>query len=84
MFSQVSKPQAQLMSAQASKLNVLINRDHKTLASWLFLIGSLIFLLDGVLENLRGGSFSSVLHLIASIVFTIGSVLFMPNHLSEE
>ncbi len=47
--------------------------------SWLFLIGSLMFVVDGVLENLQGVSFSSVLHLTASILFTIGSVLFIPS-----
>ncbi len=55
-----------------------INRE--ALASWLFLIGSLLFLLDAILENIKGVSFSSVLHLSASILFTIGSVLFIPSN----
>ncbi len=53
--------------------------NKEALVSWLFLIGSLIFVLDGILENVHGVSFSSVLHLTASILFTIGSVLFIPN-----
>ena len=52
---------------------------REALVSWLFLIGSLIFVLDAILENIRGISFSSLLHLLASILFTIGSVLFIPN-----
>jgi hypothetical protein len=52
---------------------------RESLVSWLFLIGSLIFTLDAVLENLKGVSFSSLLHISASILFTIGSFLFLPN-----
>nr|RNJ67089.1 MAG: hypothetical protein EDM05_22440 [Leptolyngbya sp. IPPAS B-1204] len=53
--------------------------DREALVSWLFLIGSLLFTLDSVLENLRGVSFSSLLHISASILFTIGSALFIPS-----
>ncbi len=52
---------------------------REAFVSWLFLIGSLMFVLDAVLENMRGVSFSSLLHLLASILFTIGSILFIPN-----
>jgi hypothetical protein len=52
---------------------------RESLVSWLFLIGSLIFTLDAVLENLKGVSFSSLLHISASVLFTIGSILFLPN-----
>ena len=52
---------------------------REAFVSWLFLIGSLMFVLDSVLENLPGVSFSSLLHLLASILFTIGSILFIPN-----
>lgn len=52
---------------------------REAFVSWLFLIGSLMFVLDTVLENMRGISFSSLLHLLASILFTIGSVLFIPT-----
>ncbi|MCU0533752.1 MAG: hypothetical protein MUD14_07645 [Hydrococcus sp. Prado102] len=53
--------------------------DREALVSWLFLIGSLIFTLDAILENIKGVSFSSLLHISASILFTIGSVLFIPS-----
>ena len=53
--------------------------DRERLVSWLFLLGSLLFTLDAVLENLRGISFSSLLHISASILFTVGSLLFMPK-----
>ncbi|MEL7084984.1 MAG: hypothetical protein AAGM36_10855 [Cyanobacteria bacterium J06597_1] len=52
---------------------------RERLVSWLFLVGSLLFVLDGVLENLRGMSLSSVLHISASLLFTVGSLLFMPK-----
>lgn len=52
---------------------------REALVSWLFLIGSLIFVLDAILENMKDISFSSLLHLSASILFTIGSVLFIPS-----
>ena len=47
--------------------------------SRLFLLGSVMFLLDAILENLKRISFSSLLHISASILFTIGSILFIPN-----
>jgi hypothetical protein len=53
--------------------------DRELLVSWLFLIGSLIFTLDAVMEISKGITFSAVLHVSASILFTIGSVLFMPS-----
>lgn len=52
---------------------------REALVSWLFLIGSLMFLVDSCLENLRGISFSSMLHLTASVLFTVGSFLFIPS-----
>jgi hypothetical protein len=54
--------------------------DREAFVSWLFLIGSLMFTLDAILENIRGISFSSLLHISASILFTIGSVLFIPDN----
>lgn len=69
-----AKPQSNLPQSDRQPLN------RAVLVSWLFLIGSLMFVLDAVLENARGISFSSLLHLSASILFTIGSVLFIPNN----
>ena len=53
---------------------------REALVSWLFVIGSLMFVLDAILENTKNISFSSLLHLSASILFTIGSVLFTPSN----
>lgn len=53
---------------------------REVLVSLLFLIGSLMFVLDAILENMRGVSFSSLLHLSASALFTIGSMLFIPHN----
>ncbi|MBE9020847.1 hypothetical protein IQ272_32920 [Chroococcidiopsidales cyanobacterium LEGE 13417] len=59
--------------------NYVININRELLVSWLFLIGSLIFTLDSILEFFRGVTFSAILHVSASVLFTIGSVLFIPN-----
>ena len=55
------------------------DRDLNALVSWLFLIGSLIFLVDGFLELTEGISIHALLHLSASFLFTIGSILFIPR-----
>lgn len=47
--------------------------------SWLFLIGSLMFLFDGILELTESISIHGLIHLSASILFTIGSILFIPT-----
>ena len=49
------------------------------LLSWLFLVGSSIFLVDGFLELTEGFSLHALLHLSASFLFTIGSILFIPH-----
>ena len=55
------------------------DRGPSVLVSWLFLVGSLIFLVDGILELTEGISIHALLHLSASLLFTVGSVLFMPQ-----
>ncbi|HEY9623404.1 MAG TPA: hypothetical protein V6C78_23810 [Crinalium sp.] len=47
------------------------------IGNWLFLIGSLIFTVDGAIELIEGVSLHAVLHFSASVLFTIGSVLFL-------
>ncbi|MBD2463639.1 hypothetical protein H6G89_21800 [Oscillatoria sp. FACHB-1407] len=47
------------------------------LVSWLFLIGSLIFQMDAMLELTEGISIHAILHMSASSLFTIGSILFV-------
>ncbi|MDJ0771874.1 MAG: hypothetical protein QNJ49_00375 [Mastigocoleus sp. MO_167.B18] len=49
------------------------NNDNTFLISWLFLIGSLIFLLDGFIELSEDFSIHVLLHITASTVFTIAS-----------
>ena len=53
-------------------------RDRNTLVSWLFLVGSLIFLADGFLEISEGISIHALLHLTARVLFTVASV-FIPR-----
>lgn len=55
------------------------DRDPSVLVSWLFLVGSFIFLVDGFLELTEGISLHALLHLSASFLFTIGSILFIPQ-----
>ena len=45
--------------------------------SWIFLIGSLIFQIDSILEIIEGISLHAALHFSASLLFTLGSVLFV-------
>ena len=55
------------------------NSDNTFLISWLFLIGSLIFLFDGFIELTEGLSIHVLFHITASVVFTIASALFIPK-----
>jgi len=54
--------------------------DSAALVSWLFLIGSLLFVLDSGLEIIEDISLHSIIHLSASLLFTIGSILFLPRN----
>ena len=56
-----------------------LGSDRTSLVSWLFLVGSLIFLADGFLELSESISIHALLHLTASVLFTIGSALFIPQ-----
>ena len=49
----------------------------QTTGSWLFLIGSLIFQYDSILEVLEGLSTHVILHVVGSLLFTIGSIFFV-------
>ena len=67
---------------RSEKLTEVVTRENSIreyLVSWLFLIGSLMFLFDGFLELTEGISIHVVIHIVASILFTIGSVLFIPT-----
>ncbi len=50
-----------------------------TWASWLFLAGSLIFVVDAILENLAAVTLASCLHLSGSLLFAMGSWLLVPR-----
>ncbi|MEM7591659.1 MAG: hypothetical protein AAF383_09105 [Cyanobacteria bacterium P01_A01_bin.83] len=53
--------------------------DREAFVSWLFLVGSLMFLVDGFIELREGISVHALIHLVASILFVVGSVLFIPT-----
>ena len=65
--------------------NIVANADPEvslrsaTWASWLFLAGSLIFVVDAILENLAAVTLASCLHLGGSLLFAFGSVLLIPS-----
>jgi hypothetical protein len=54
-----------------------LNKVLLKLVGWSFLIGSLIFQIDAILEFTEGVSIHVILHLLASFLFTLGSVLFV-------
>ena len=64
--------------ARSIKTAITLDSDCTSSASWLFFIGSLIFLGDGFLEITEGISIHALLHLSASVLFTVGSALFIP------
>ena len=63
-----------------SKPTINQEKGYVALASWLFLMGALIFTGDSILEVIEGLSLQSILHLLASLFFTVGSILFIPTH----
>ncbi|WP_315784791.1 hypothetical protein [Fischerella sp. JS2] len=73
MLQTFEKQTAQTTTVDKNKPdNVLL-----TLVSWLFLIGSLIFQIDAIVELTEGFSLHVALHLSASLLFTVGSILFV-------
>ena len=50
-----------------------------SIASCLFLIGSLMFLFDGFLQLKKGISLHILLYIFASFLFVVGSYLFIPT-----
>lgn len=55
---------------------VEIKIDSAALVSWLFLFGSLLFMLDAGVEIIQGISIHSIIHISASLLFTIGSIQY--------
>lgn len=49
------------------------------IASWLFLIGSSIFMIDAAFEMANRFSSTSLLHLSEGVLFLVGSIFFMPD-----
>ncbi len=48
------------------------------IASWLFLTGSSLFLIDSMFEVAQHFSLMSLLHVSESVLFLMGSISFMP------
>jgi hypothetical protein len=49
------------------------------IASWMFLIGSGLFMVDATDEIFTNFSFVSLLHFSEGMLFLIGSIFFMPD-----
>ena len=49
------------------------------IASWLFLIGSGLFMIDALSEIAAQFSLMSITHLSEGILFLVGSLFFMPD-----
>ena len=50
------------------------------IASLLFLVGSVIFTFEAILEIMSSISLLSLFHFLACLFFTVGSYLFMHNY----
>lgn len=53
------------------------------LASWLFILGSSLFVVDALLELTNHVSPMGLVHLTEGISFLVGSVCFMPTAQTE-
>ena len=53
------------------------------IASWLFLIGSALFMVDAISENIDHISLMSFTHLSEGALFLVGSMFFMPEQNSN-
>lgn len=49
------------------------------IGSWLFLIGSSLFMIDALFEIVSHFSLMSLMHLSEGALFFIGSIFFMPK-----
>lgn len=72
MIRTAEDPTVEMSSPEKDKQNSLL-----MLTSWLFLVGSIIFQIDAVIELLEGFSIHVGLHLLAGFLFTVGSILFV-------
>lgn len=54
--------------------------DQEVIVALLFTIGSFLFLVDGLIELTEGISIRVFLHITASLMFVVGSYLFIPTN----
>ncbi len=67
------------VSQTEKKVKITKLLDREFLVALLFLLGSILFLCDGLIELSEGISIHAFLHLPASLMFVIGSFLFIPT-----
>lgn len=53
-------------------------------ASWLFLIGSILLVVDAISDIASHLTFMSLVHLSEGILFLVGSIFFMPESFPSE
>jgi hypothetical protein len=49
------------------------------IASWLFLVGSGLFMVDAIAEIAEHVTLASLRHLLEGVLFLVGSLLLMPD-----
>jgi hypothetical protein len=74
----------QILEKYTTQKTATQKADLMSLVSWLFLIGSLIFQLDAILELTEGISLHVAFHLSASLLFTLGSILFVVHDARQK
>lgn len=75
--NQKHQQKSKLIKVFRSKTIKLFDREF--LVALLFLLGSILFLCDGLIELAEGISIHVFLHIPASLMFVVGSYLFMPT-----
>jgi hypothetical protein len=69
-----------MLNTNLFTLKIYKKIDSAALVSWLFLLGSLLFMLDAGLEIFENISVHSTIHISASLLFTVGSIFFLPRN----
>jgi hypothetical protein len=80
MLQMSKKPITQVILAQAKihEDQTIASTDHlMTLVSWAFLISSVILFTDETISLFEGISLHVVLEFLASLLFVVGSILFV-------
>jgi hypothetical protein len=67
-----------LSSLHPTQTQEKIVEKRTLIASWLFLIGSALFMMDAISEIVNHFSPAALVHLSEGVLFVVGSLFFMP------